>query len=202
VRCNDVITAVDGRPVRSAEQLTAAIRSHRPGTRVAVTVRRGRRSETLHPVLTHLPAQGGHPAQPHTAFLGVEVQDDTTYTLPFDVHIDVGNIGGPSAGLALTLGLLDTLSGGRLTGGHTVAATGTITPTGQVGPVGGVAQKSVAITRAGARLFLVPPDEYRTALRRVGAGVKVEEVTSLAQALADLRAIGGSVPPATGAGAS
>ena len=48
------------------------------------------------------------------------------FDYPFDVDIDSGTIGGPSAGLAFTLGMIDTLSAGELTGGKKVAATGTI----------------------------------------------------------------------------
>ena len=72
-------------------------------------------------------------------------------------------IGGPSAGLAFTLGIINTLSGGNLTGGRTVAATGTIHPDGTVGDVGGVAQKTVAVERAGATLFLVAARGVATA---------------------------------------
>jgi len=199
VRCGDVITAVGGHRIRTVAQVTGVLSGLRPGDTVSVVVERteadGRQERlTLHARLTGVPAIDGLKAQPDTAFLGVAIEDDTTYRLPFAVGADVGNIGGPSDGLAITLGLLDVLSNGRLTGGHVVAATGTITPGGRVGEIGGVAQKAVAVTRAGASLFLVPPANAATARRAVGPGVKVEAVSTLGQALADLEAIGGSVP--------
>ncbi len=92
----------------------------------------------------------------------------TTYTFPFDINIEVGDVGGPSAGLALTLGILDILSGGDLTGGRSVAATGTIELDGTVGDVGGVAQKAVAVRRAGATVFFVPAASSRTPRARLG----------------------------------
>ncbi len=69
------------------------------------------------------------------------------------------DIGGPSAGLAMTLGIIDKLSSGRLTGNRIVAATGTIDQYGNVGDVGGVAEKTIAVERAGATIFFVPSVE-------------------------------------------
>ena len=107
----------------------------------------------------------------------------STYAYPFPVSIDVTNIGGPSAGLAMTLGVIDALSGGSLTGGHTVAATGTIDAKGDVGDVGGVAQKTVAVENAGATIFLVPPQEYKQAMSKDRPGLKIYPVSTLDQAL-------------------
>jgi PDZ domain-containing secreted protein len=60
-----------------------------------------------------------------------------------------------------------------------------------------VAQKTVAVERAGAQLFLVPPDEYRDAESEANGRMKIEKVTSLSQALADLKAFGGQIPAPT-----
>lgn len=193
VRCGDLIVAVDGRPTLTAAALVHAVESHAPGTVVTVTVHRP--GSGGRPVTRRVQVRlGSRPGDPKAGFLGIATQDLPTYKLPFHVGIDVGDIGGPSAGLALTLGLLDALSSGHLTGGHTVAVTGTIASDGAVGPVGGVAQKTVAVERAGATLFLVPAAEVATARREARPGLKVEGVTSLAQALDDLRAIGGTIP--------
>jgi S1-C subfamily serine protease len=42
----DVVTAVGDRPVTSSTELTAAVRSHAPGDKVALTVRRGNQTQT------------------------------------------------------------------------------------------------------------------------------------------------------------
>jgi PDZ domain-containing protein len=201
VRCNDIITAIAGRPVRTITDVTSALKGRPPGSSVDITVlRTGARTAklTLHAVLRARPAIDGLPAAPKMGFLGIDTVTDTTYTLPFEVKVEVGDIGGPSAGLALTLGLLDVLSNGRLTGGHAVAATGTIAPDGQVGDVGGVAQKTVAVERAGAQLFLVPPEEYAAAESEANGKMKIEKVTSVTQALAELKAFGGQIPSTAG----
>jgi Lon-like protease len=198
----DVISAVDGTAVTNPAQLVAAIRRHRPGE--TVTLRVGSISKPLpgHDVSVRLGSMrsGGHTV----AFLGIgapgaEVEAMGTqphYAFPFEVKIDSDNIGGPSAGLAFTLGILDSLSGGHLTGGRTVAATGTIRPDGSVGEVGGVAQKTVAVERAHASVFVVPQGELGVARAHATPGLKVVGVSSLHQALAELRHLGGVTGPA------
>ncbi|MGH9163958.1 MAG: S16 family serine protease, partial [Acidimicrobiales bacterium] len=113
------------------------------------------------------------------------------FDLPFAVHIDSGAIGGPSAGLAFTLGLLDALTAGELTGGRRVAVTGTIELDGGVGDVGGVAQKTAAVRRAGAEYFLVPPAEFDEAVAHAGGQLQVRRVASLDEALDALAKLGG-----------
>ncbi len=200
LECNDVITAVNGVAVHTASDFVAAIHTTRPGETIRVTVRRAGtkgkpRTLTLAATLSGTPALGGQPAAPDKAFLGVATVTQTVFVFPFEVTVDVGAIGGPSAGLALTLGLLDVLSAGNLTGGHHIAATGTINLDGTVGDVGGVAQKAVAVRRAGAQVFFVPTDELKDAESQAGS-MKVLPVSSLQQALNDLKALGGHIPPA------
>ena len=185
LQCGDTITALNGKPVVSAEALAATLSPDPPGTTV---------------VLTDDPASGGAPkkvkvslvAPPASAlaqgfqgraYLGVETQDRVKLRLPFSVSVDAGDIGGPSAGLAFTLAILDALSNGRLTGGHKVAATGTMGPTGAVGDVGGVREKTAAVQRAGAQVFFVPEVEYQTAESVADGRLTVVPVTTLSQVL-------------------
>lgn len=198
LKCADIITALDGTPVHTADQLVADLQSHKPGDTVSITVSRqdssgANRTVQLTARLEGTPALPQQKADPSKPFLGIVAQTDTTFTFPFNVNIEVGDIGGPSAGLALTLGLLDVLSSGQLTGGHRVAATGTISVDGSVGDVGGVAQKAVAVRRAGAQVFFVPPQELAAARSKAGP-MKVYAVSSLEQALAILQSLGGRIP--------
>ncbi|HMJ79192.1 MAG TPA: S16 family serine protease, partial [Iamia sp.] len=125
---------------------------------------------------------------------------DLSYELPFPVQIDTEDVGGPSAGLALTLGILDVLTPGSITGEHTVAVTGTIDPAGTVGEVGGVGQKAVAATREGAELLLVPEPEAALAERFAGDDVRVVGVETLADALDALADLGGNADDLADAG--
>ena len=77
---------------------------------------------------------------------------------PFEIEIASGDVGGPSAGLMFALGLYDTLTPGDLTGGRTIAGTGTIDLEGEVGGIGGIVDKVVGAERAGASVFLVPAE--------------------------------------------
>jgi PDZ domain-containing protein len=197
LRCNDIITAVNDQPIRTSTDLGNAIRASAPGQTVRLRVQRvgsdgQMETDTLSARLEVPPGSLGS-ARAHQGFLGVVSITRTTYTFPFEVNIDVGEIGGPSAGLALTLAILDILSTGDLTGGHAVAATGTIGLDGTVGDVGAVSQKAVAVRRAGANVFFVPADQLKEALSQAGA-MKIYPVKTLQQALDDLQALGGDVP--------
>lgn len=134
---------------------------------------------------------------PNRAVLGVEVATDVAYGFPFHVALENSGIGGPSAGLAMTLGIMDQLLGGHLAKG-TVAATGTIDATGQVGAVGGVPQKTVAVERGGASVFMVPagtnPDNFAEAESQATPSLHVCRVSTLGQALGVLAHFGGHVP--------
>jgi PDZ domain-containing protein len=117
-----------------------------------------------------------------------------------DVSLHLADVGGPSAGLLFALGIVDKLSGngsgGDLTGGRTVAGTGTITDGGKVGAVGGVALKTQAAGRDGATVFLVPDAECGDAKAELPSGLRLVPVTTLKGAVSALRALeqGGRVP--------
>jgi PDZ domain-containing protein len=125
--------------------------------------------------------------------------DTRAIDLPFEVDIDTGDIGGPSAGLAFTLALIDELSPGDLTGGRDVAVTGTISLDGSVGAIGGLPQKVSAVRQNGYDLFLVPASqpelddpEQLQRLEDIAQGdVEIVPVESLDDALAALAARGG-----------
>lgn len=209
LQVGDVITAVDGTPTTNPAALSAAVDARHPGDTVTLSVARDlRHPDRTKPVtvrLSHIVLDGRT-----RAFLGVGLPPaqnicglsamgtQPQYTLPFPVSITTEDIGGPSAGLAFTLGLINELGGGHLTGGRTVAATGTIRPDGSVGDVGGVALKTVAVTRAGATVFFVPPVEVRTARAHAGPHLAVYGVGSVGQAIAILERLGGT--PGTAAG--
>ncbi|MET7692412.1 S16 family serine protease [Streptomyces sp. NPDC005483] len=117
------------------------------------------------------------------------------------VTLKLADVGGPSAGLLFTLGIIDKLdgdgAGGDLTGGRTIAGTGTIDADGTVGAVGGVALKTQAAKRDGATVFLVPKDECGDAKAELPKGLRLIPVTSLkgaVSALTSLESGKGSVP--------
>jgi len=199
----DVVNAVDGTPVTTADDFDKVMGRYKDGDTVHLSVLRGGSGPVTSVPLTLSSHVLDIDGQRTTLSVGVETEDQVDYAYPFPVSIDVTNIGGPSAGLAMTLGVIDTLSGGHLTGPTLVACTGTIDDQGNVGDVGGVPQKTIAVERAGATVFLVPPQEYKAAMSEDIPSLHIYAVSTLDQALADIEAHGGSVPPqpsATSAG--
>ncbi|MDT0322598.1 S16 family serine protease [Streptomyces millisiae] len=114
------------------------------------------------------------------------------------VELNLPRIGGPSAGLLFSLGIVDLLrgdgQGGDLTGGRVIAGTGTIEADGTVGPVGGVPLKTRAAARDGADVFLVPRDECSDAQADLPEGLRLIPVTTLSGAVDDLRALAAGEP--------
>lgn len=118
-----------------------------------------------------------------------------------EVTLKLADVGGPSAGLLFSLGIIDRLdgdgSGGDLTGGRTIAGTGTIDADGKVGAVGGVALKTQAARRDGATVFLVPKAECSDAKSELPEGLRLIPVSTLKGAVSALTALekgDGSVP--------
>lgn len=193
VRFNDTET-----PTLTA--LVAAMKGFTPGQKVTLTVvpygnepddnksRRSREVELM-----------ANPEDASKTIIGFVPADTRTVDLPFQVDITTTDIGGPSAGLAFTLALLDDLTPGNLMGKGRVAATGTMSTDGIVGAIGALPQKAVAVRDSGATLFLVPRgqsnDEIARAREAAGTGVRIVQVSTLDEALAALRQNGGDPLP-------
>jgi Lon-like protease len=205
----DEIVAVNSTAVTSACSLIGAMHSVPAGTTVHLSLKRAHisgaglityRTTSTVALTTTMPPQGlgasGCPgvSGAGTSYLGVTIEDGHTYTLPARVSINTANIGGPSAGLAMTLTLIDKLSRRSISGDQPIAATGTMDVNGNVGDVGGVAEKTVAVQHAGAKYFFVPQVEVKTAKSAAQPGLTIVGVTTLAQTLRDLRALGGAAP--------
>ena len=179
---DDVVTAFDGRPVRTATELIEAIRRRKPGDTVELTVRRG--DQTLERLKVEtVPA----PDDPERPVVGAFVETEGFQAeLPFPVEIAAGSVIGPSAGMMFALGIYDALTPGPLGDGQTVAGTGTIGLDGRVGAVEGVAQKVIGAEKAGATLFLAPKETYEEA-RAVAGTIRVVPVATFEEALAAVR---------------
>ncbi|WP_108250318.1 YlbL family protein [Planctomonas deserti] len=119
--------------------------------------------------------------------IGVLVTTD--YTFPFDVSIQLDDVGGPSAGMMFALGIIDKLEPGELTGGENIAGTGTIDAQGVVGPIGGIRQKLYGAERAGADYFLAPARNCDEVVGHVPDGLDVFAVSTLDDSLAVLKAV-------------
>lgn len=128
------------------------------------------------------------------SWIGLALSDAVTYNFPAKVTIDTNYIGGPSAGLAMTLALIDQMSSGSLSGGRKVAVTGEIALNGVVGDIGGIAQKTEAAITAGATIFVVPVNQATEARRAANGRLTIVGAYRLSQVLAKLRQMGGDEP--------
>lgn len=191
LRSGDVITAVDGVAVASPDGLRAALLAKRPGSAFTVTYRRGGAT------LTRAIPSVRSPDPPYHAVLGVEISSapllSVPNALPVDIKINPGNVGGPSAGMMFTLGILNRLSPTDLTHGLKIAGTGTINLDGTVGPIGGVKQKVIGAQWSHARYFFVPCQygNYDDARTVVGHSMTLVPVKRLDDALSFLRELSG-----------
>lgn len=189
LQTGDLIVEVNGATVRGPADAVERIVSKPIGSKISVTVLRGdqRKTTEMRSIASPIKEEKDRPV------LGIRLAN--AVRLPgFDVTIDSQNIGGPSAGLAFALTIVDVLTTEDFTRGHHVAVTGTIDGAGRVGPVGGVEFKVVAAEREGADIFLVPADEFDEARGAASGKVKVIGVSTLEEALAQLRKLAQVVP--------
>lgn len=170
----DVLVEARGARVRTSDDLVRAMRGQRPGELVEIVVRRDGRERTLE--IGTRPA----PDDPQRAIMGIVVGPK----LPVDVRIDAGDVGGPSAGLAFALDVVDEL-GRDVDGGRRIAVTGELDLDGTVGRIGGVKQKTIGARRAGADVFVVP-EENAAEARRYAEGLEILAVSTFDEALASL----------------
>ena len=179
----DVVTSADGKPVKGPAGLRRAIRENGTKQDVSLLVKRGDEEAEV----SVRPAAGPQ----GTPVIGVIVSQAADIKLPVDVEIDTKGVGGPSAGLAFALDLMEEL-GRDVDHGNRVAVTGALELDGTVGEIGGVKQKTIGVERAGIDVFLVPAGDNAAEARRYADGIRIVPVTSFQQALRSLA----TLPPA------
>jgi Lon-like protease len=179
IRPGDVIVAVNNHSVGSVAELRRLMSGARAGSVVAVTYLRSGRAVTV-PVTTRPLPGSGH------AGLGVVVSDNVK--VPVAVTYDIGDVEGPSAGLAFALQVYASLTHNAFIRGRRIAATGELALDGSVLPIGGAAQKAIGASDAGASLFLVPTANVSEAARTASRTTRVIGVSSFADALRVLHA--------------
>ena len=191
----DSVLSINGEPTLNTGDLVTVLGHYQPGDEIDLLVERFTTQETS----TYTVTLGEHPDKPGGAFLGVQPADRLDFSSDFDfvVDIDSGSVGGPSAGLAFTLAVLDQLTEGELTGGNRVAVTGTINAAGDVGPVGGVQQKTAAVRDLGVDAFLVPAGlgeaEIAILEDKAGDNLEIIPVATIEDALVALDSLGGDI---------
>lgn len=183
----DVVRRINDRPIARAADASDAIESIPPGDALTFVVRPLGEQTTERVRLVRTPCGGSQ-----EPLVGVSMLD----TFPFEVTIESGDIGGPSAGLMYALGVYDLLTPGDLTGDRVIAGTGTIDPAGVVGPIGGIEEKVLAAGKAKAQVLLVPVQDMPAARAVAPDDLELVSIATVDDALAFLD------PGAAAAGAS
>ncbi|MFD0024422.1 PDZ domain-containing protein [Streptomyces sp. NPDC058382] len=193
LHAGDVIKAVDGTAVKQPEDVAKLVTRHKPGQDVTFTVipaktaaaaeKAGKEPKGTEKItLTTQKAP-----KENRAIVGI--QAGTDHTFPFEIDIKLADVGGPSAGLMFSLGIVDKLTPGQLTGGKFVAGTGTIDDKGKVGPIGGINMKLVGARNAGARYFLTPDENCKAAASDTPDGLTLVRVKNIDDAKKSLDSI-------------
>jgi PDZ domain-containing protein len=190
IEVGDRYTVVAGEEITTSDRAAEIIRSYQIGDTITLEGTRLDDPDSIHdddparsPITVEI-TLGAHPDIEGAPMVGV-VFDTVALEmiLPVDIDIESGNIGGPSAGLAFTLSVIDLLTADDLTRGHVIAATGTIRFDESVGAIGGVRQKVFAARAAGVDAVLVPVDNYEDALTAAGDGIEIVSIGTLQDAL-------------------
>jgi len=175
----DEITSVNGATVESVQGLRDLVAKNGTSKPAELGIVRDGSASTVQ--LTPVESGG-------RAVLGIGAGMD--YTFPFEVKIQLDDVGGPSAGQMFALGIIDKLTPEELTGGRKIAGTGTIDNVGTIGPIGGIRQKMYAARdTGGAQYFLAPRSNCAEVTGHIPSGLQVFAVTTLADSLKVLKAV-------------
>lgn len=177
---DDILTAIDGKPITTYNEMTDAVRAHQPGDTIEVSVLRD--GEQVDVSFEMLDAGDG------SAVMGIWI--DPTFDLPIDVTVQIDSVGGPSAGSMFSLAIMDKLTEVDELTGQSVAGTGTIDADGDVGPIGGIQFKMEGALAAGSEYFLAPVENCEDVLGHIPEGLSVFSVDNLDDAYAAVESIG------------
>ncbi|AUG79587.1 PDZ/DHR/GLGF domain-containing protein [Kitasatospora sp. MMS16-BH015] len=190
LHAGDQIVAIDGTKVTQKAQVAQLVSKHKPGDTVNFTVvPHGKTSPT--PAAADestVPVVTAKAPDEDRAIVGI--MPGVTHTFPFTIDIGLQDVGGPSAGLMFSLGIIDKLTPTDLTAGKFVAGTGTIDDDGTVGPIGGIAMKLIAARDKGAEYFFAPAANCAEAAKATPSGlhlIKVDKLSDALDALAKIR---------------
>jgi Lon-like protease len=186
LRAGDVVQSVNGRPVKTYDDVSGVLTAVDPGATVTVGYLRAGKPGTARIRTIKAKDRKG-------AAIGVLLSLERK--APFDVRIGLSeDIGGPSAGLMFALGIIEKVGPDDLTGGKFIAGTGAIEMDGKVDPIGGIPLKMIAARGQGATVFLVPADNCAEAVRDPPKGLQLVKVENLHAAVAALKSIKAGQP--------
>jgi PDZ domain-containing protein len=177
----DMLVALNGHPIASNTDVIHALAGVRPGSMVRMSLIRHGVEMTL-----------GVPTIRYGDRTALGAYLTTIYQrphIPVAVAFHLPDVSGSSGGLMFALDIYRRLRPHALHVTQPVAGTGTIAYDGSIGPIEGASQKVIAARRAGAKIFLVPKENYQEV--KGTRGIRVISVSTFRQAL---KALGAKKP--------
>ncbi len=175
---NDLITSINNEIVKSTTEFISLLKTYEIGDTVQIgLIRDDKEINFKTTLIEHIEYEN----EPMVGFLASTPNQQ--FVFPFEIDINTGNVGGPSAGMMMALNVYNKLVEEDITNGKKIAGTGTIEIDGSVGPVGGVKQKVIAAKRANASLILVPTANFQEANVYSDENTSIVAVDSFEEAL-------------------
>jgi PDZ domain-containing protein len=171
----DLILSVDQKEVKTAGDVVKFVQSRKPNEKIAISLNRNNITKNVEVTATELKSDKSK------ASIGISIGPGINP--PYDFDFGVAEVGGPSAGLMLSLGIIDELTENDLSGGKIIAGTGTINYLGEVGSIGGIRQKLEGAKDNGAELFLAPVDNCQEVGAKSYKSMPVVAVKNLTEAV-------------------
>ncbi len=187
LKINDHIVMVNGTDIATPDDLRKVLQTVTPGDDAQFTISRNGKAEKIDVPTEDAKEAADDPTAESRTIIGILPVSD--FDVPYDITINAGNVGGPSAGLMFSLAIYDTITEGELTGGRDIAGTGTINSEGDVGPIGGIAQKLIGAQDEGADFFLAPAGNCNEVVGHIPDGLRVAKVATFDDARTVVEAI-------------
>ncbi len=186
LKVGDRIYKVDSLEFQTAEEFIDYVAKKKEGEEVNIVYEREGKQDQAKIKLASFPDQ------PEKIGLGISLVTDRQMDVEPEIELQTEEIGGPSAGLMMSLEIYNQLTKGDLTKGYKIAGTGTINAEGEVGPIGGISQKIVAADKEGMDIFFAPNEKgnptsnYNEAVetgKKIGTEMKIIPVDTFDEAI-------------------
>lgn len=176
LKAGDEVTAIDSKKIKKHLDLVEYLEKKKKGDVVTLSFKRDGKDYNKKVKLDEIPGTKGKIG------LGITFSDSKSIKTDPEVKIDSEDIGGPSAGLMFTLGIIDQLTPGDLTKGYKIAGTGEMLETGKIGRIGGIDKKIIAASDAGEEIFFAPKDEITSEMKKALPSIKTNYEEAVAEA--------------------
>lgn len=182
IKLFDIVLSVDGKEIKSTDELRSIVESHKEKDLIPIRVLRdGKEVDTTAEVFL---MEG-------VSKIGISMTVTYEYEESPKASIKMkSSESGPSGGLMMALSLYNSLVEEDITKGKKIIGTGTISIDGTVGEIGGICYKLIGAVHQKADVFLVPEENYEEAVQvknEKGYDIRLISVSTLEEAVNELK---------------